>query len=80
MTLSFELVKDTQVPVLEVFVDREGISLLKAVIEKIERHNGPWHEHLMTPSWSGNELTEVIMGEGNTLVNQVTISLMPEEK
>lgn len=80
MTLSFELVKDTKEPVLEIYVDQEGISLLKTIIEKIELHTGPWHEHLMTPSWSGNELTEEIMGEGNTLVHQVTISLMPEEK
>jgi hypothetical protein len=33
----------------------------------------PEHEHLMTTSWSGSELTEEKQGKNNKLINKVTI-------
>jgi hypothetical protein len=78
MTLTIELVSKSNEPVIEIYFDREGLNTLKYFIEKIEKHNGPYHEHLMTPSWSGDALTEILIGEGNVLVNQVTMSLLAE--
>jgi hypothetical protein len=79
MTLTFELVRKAEQPVLEIYFDRDGLKNLKYFIEKIENHKGPFHEHLMTPSWAGDALTERVVGDDNILVNQVTITLLPED-
>lgn len=52
--------------------DDEGLEFL---IEKLIRLRGKRdHEHLMTPSWAGNELTEVKQGSAEYgLVNHLRL-------
>ena len=52
--------------------DDEGLEFL---IEKLTRLRGKRdHEHLMTPSWAGNELTEVKQGSAEyELVNHLRL-------
>ena len=73
--LSFEY--DAKNGTLEIFFDEEGKSLLLTSIEKVVRPGD--HDHLMTPSWSGYELSEEVHHEKNTLINMVTLG-MPQPK
>ena len=61
---------------VEIYVDREGLSLLINKLKTLESKGG--HVHLMTPAWAGNELNEELIGEGNTLINHICIMLKPD--
>ena len=63
----FELVDES----LEVTLDREGIDVLRAVLDHIKDGG---HEHLATPSWGGYELSEAPL-HGGTMINQVTFGV-----
>jgi hypothetical protein len=61
---------------VEIYLDREGLSLLIKKLKMLESEGG--HVHLMTPAWAGNELSEKLIGKGNTLVNHLCIMLQPD--
>ena len=61
---------------VEIYLDREGLSLLIQKLKILESKGG--HVHLMTPAWAGNELSEKLIGEGNSLVNHLCIMLQPD--
>ena len=74
MLLSVELkdrAKRDQAEVVLCF-DEEGLTFL---IEKLTRLRGRKdHEHLMTPAWAGNELTEIKQGgSDHELVNHLRL-------
>jgi hypothetical protein len=71
MMLTFEY--NPRAGTIEVFFDEEGKALLLKSIASID--NPGDHEHLMTPAWSGWELSGEIQGEGNTLINMVTFGM-----
>lgn len=52
--------------------DDEGLEKLISYLESLRgRHD---HQHLMTPAWAGNELTEEKHGDGHyVLVNHLRI-------
>lgn len=62
---------------LEIFFDAEGKAQLLTSIERIAKPGD--HEHLMTPAWSGYELSEEVHREANTLINMVTLGI-PQKK
>lgn len=69
--LTFELSADGDE--LEIHGDITGLKDLSRVIQRaIDAHE---HEHLMTPSWGGNELTEECQGKSSRLINKVTIHI-----
>lgn len=69
--LRFEYnIQDTSV---EIFMDAEGRDLLISRLQKL-RVPGD-HDHLMTPSWSGWELSEDGQRSGNDLINQVNLGI-----
>lgn len=69
--LTFELSPDGDQ--LEIHGDIAGLKdLSRAIAKVIETHE---HEHLMTPSWGGNELTEESQGKGARIINKVTIHI-----
>jgi len=59
-----------------IYCDKEGLDLLISRLVKLKERGG--HDHLMTPSWAGWELTEEIQGEGNQLINELTVRVKPE--
>ncbi len=61
---------------IEIHVDREGVDLLLDRLRKLKERGG--HDHLMTPSWSGNELTEEQQGPENELIHHLCIRFWPE--
>ena len=72
MNLSFEITADNTI---EIFFDSEGRDLLVRSLQKIKRPGD--HDHLMTPSWSGHELSESAHGT-NKLVHKVTLGIPRE--
>lgn len=68
--------KNSDSPEIEIYCDKEGISILIAELEKLNSSIGPSHLHLATPSWAGRELTENLQGSDTELINQVTIRLI----
>lgn len=69
--LTFELSVDGDQ--LEIHGDIAGLHDLSRTLQRvIETHE---HEHLMTPSWGGNELSEEAQGKGARLINKVTIHI-----
>ena len=76
--LTFELTghKDE----VEIHCNKEGLESLLKIIQKLEKEPSdlPKHEHLMTPSWAGDELTEEKQGGGNILLNKITIRFWPK--
>ena len=67
--LSFEISKDGDE--LNIHCDDTGLENLLSIISQIKGKVG--HEHLMTPSWGGNELSEDPQSEDSHLLNKVTI-------
>ena len=64
---------------VELFMDPEGRKLLIAVLQRLTVNDSAIdHEHLMTPSWAGTELTEELQNPANDLINKLTIFLVPE--
>lgn len=61
---------------IEIHGDEDGLRILLAAIERALATKQ--HDHLFTPSWSGNELTEDRQGTSNTLINGVTIHIWPK--
>jgi hypothetical protein len=69
--LTFELSNDIQE--IEIHGNEKGLRKLIEIIERtIELKT---HDHLMTPSWSGSELTEEAQGDNTRLINKVTIHI-----
>ncbi len=73
--LTFELSDDNLV--LNIFGNEEGLKSLISSIEKVIKYND--HDHLMTPSWAGYELSEEPQGENTKILNKVTIAIINEE-
>jgi hypothetical protein len=69
MVLSFELKEDE----LEIYLDEAGVDTLIKKLELLKKQKLPAHDHLQTPAWGGNELTERLHADRNILLNQVTI-------
>ncbi len=69
--LTFELLEGKDQ--LELHCNEEGLVLLIECLTKVLRTGE--HEHLMTSSWGGSELTEEAQGIGNQLINKVTVHL-----
>ena len=70
MTLTVEYVDD----VVEIFADREGLDSLIQTLQRLRERGG--HDHLMTPSWAGHELTEVKYDPASTLINHLRITIV----
>ena len=64
---------DVNKDVVEVYFDNDGLDLLLRKLNQLRVNGG--HEHFMTPSWAGAELTEDIQGSGNTLINHLCVIL-----
>lgn len=73
--LTFELTQDGDE--IEIHCNQEGLSSFLTVLHRLaDAQSGlPKHDHLMTPSWAGDELTEEKQGEKNILINKVTVRL-----
>jgi len=73
--LTFELVPDGDE--LEIHFDQQGLLFLIGELQKLaeSKHELPRHNHLMTPSWGGHELTEEKQCSNSTLINKVTLRL-----
>ncbi len=67
--LSFELSENNDE--LHIHLDEAGLSQLMAHLSLLKKESQ--HEHLMTPSWGGNELSENKQGEKSNILNKVTI-------
>ncbi len=62
--------------IVEIYCDKEGLSLLITRLMRLQK-DGKGHEHFMTPSWAGNELTEEKQYPENELINHLCIMLKP---
>lgn len=67
---------DSKAESVEIYCDREGLELLIRKLNMLAQNGG--HTHLMTPSWAGNELTEVKQAGNTELINHLVIALKPE--
>jgi Immunity protein 32 len=79
MILTVELndANDAQEAV-EITFDHEGLALLLERLARLGQRDAPDHEHLMTPAWAGNELSEERQGgAGNRLVHHLRLQLVP---
>lgn len=61
---------------VEIYCDSEGLKELQRQLNFLAK--GESHVHLATPSWAGNELEEKIFGDGNVLINQLKITVIPK--
>lgn len=62
---------------LEIHGDEAGLAELVVVLQRLLKTGHVGHDHLATPSWGGNELSENVQGPQNVIVNAVTIHLWP---
>lgn len=78
--LTFEKSQDGES--LDIHLDEQGLDDLLAYLTRLRdgSTNLPRHEHLMTPSWGGNELSEELQGSASTIVHSVTIRLWPNRE
>lgn len=76
--LTFEMTSGGQE--LEIFCNSEGIDELITILSKLRAAQGrPQHDHLMTPSHAGYELSEDAHSEENKLLHVVTIRLLADK-
>ncbi len=74
MLLSFEYNRNG---VIEIFMDEDGREELVKSLQRLSTANAEIdHDHLMTPSWAGAELTEELQNPANELINKVTVFLV----
>lgn len=72
--LTFEITPDGEE--IEIHCDEQGAQDLILYIQRMLGSTKPQnHEHLSTPTWAGDELTEEKQGENNKLINQVTVHI-----
>ncbi|MDE2721872.1 MAG: Imm32 family immunity protein [Gemmatimonadota bacterium] len=65
---------DWKIAEVAVCFDEEGLELLEYRLKLLRQGKVPNHDHLMTPSWSGYELTEEKQGDDrNILVNHLRL-------
>lgn len=74
--LTFEL--KPKHDVLEIHCDDEGLKTLTRLLRLLETKQID-HQHLISPSWSGHELTEIRQGTDTTLLHQGTIYKHPAQ-
>jgi len=63
---------------IEIHANEPGLQDLIEILLKLKNSlpvKSSEHEHLMTPSWGGMELTEEKQSKDSTLINKVTIHL-----
>jgi hypothetical protein len=71
--LSFEVSKKHP-EVIEIFCNKGGLEdLILYLTQLLKSKKEVDHEHLMTESWAGKELTEYRFGKRNTLAHQINI-------
>jgi hypothetical protein len=66
---------------LEIHGTSDDLLTLANILTRLAKRTGD-HEHLMTPSWSGNELGEELVSKQDRLINHVKIScweVIPQE-
>ncbi|MCU0608042.1 MAG: Imm32 family immunity protein [Candidatus Edwardsbacteria bacterium] len=69
MVLSVEALrgdKGSELSEIAITFDAEGLDVLLTSLNRLKQKKG--HDHLMTPSWAGNELTETRHGGANSLL------------
>ena len=72
MLFTTEISKEKDV--VTICLDKEGIDFLIKKLIKLSNSQANEHEHLMTPNWGGNELTEKkIGGEDDALINHLRL-------
>lgn len=73
--LTFELSPDGDE--LDIHMSQEGLADLIQHLQRLAESRGPLprHDHLMTPGWSGDELTEEKQRADAELINKVTLRL-----
>lgn len=69
--LTFEY--DEKTKTIEIFIDNIGRDRLIGILKKINIPGD--HDHLMTPSWSGDELSEDLNNNKNIVIHMVTIGI-----
>ncbi len=61
---------------VEIYCDREGIDFLIDGLNLLRQRGG--HDHLMTESWGGYELSEEKQGAENELINHLRLTVVPD--
>jgi len=75
--LTFEL--SAEGDCVDVHMNRQGLEDLVLYLTRLlDSSELPTHDHLMTGSWAGTELTEGVQGADAKLINQVNLRLWPE--
>lgn len=65
---------DWDISEVAICFDLEGLELLEYKLKLLRQGPAPDHEHLMTPSWGGDELTEEKQGDDrDILVNHLRL-------
>ena len=65
--------------VVDIYMDEEGRKLLIDSLQRLQRTGSRAdHDHLMTPAWSGTELSEEKHNQDSELVHQLNIILLPD--
>lgn len=68
--LTFELTPDAEE--LQIHANHEGLRHLIRILDLLQKQEED-HDHLTTPSWGGNDLSEELHGEGHKLINHVKV-------
>lgn len=75
--LTFEL--SAEGDCVDVHMNRKGLEDLVLLLTRLRDSSKlPAHDHLMTESWAGNELTEDAQDADAKLINQVNLRLWPD--
>lgn len=79
ISVEIENIENHESITVSIYVDMEGIRYFSENISALNesKYN---HFHLMTPSWGGNELSEVIFKNKSILVNHVCVTFAQHEE
>lgn len=63
---------NSKMEAVEIYCDQEGLEMIMYKLRYLQDKGG--HVHFRTQSWAGDELTEEVQGDGNTLINHLVIA------
>ena len=78
MKITVEMSRDA--PEVQIFVDREGLDLLKKEIDRLVTKDPSEHFHLFSENWGGRDLTEKPVQEEAVCADHLKVTLLYESQ
>ena len=71
---------DRETPEVQIFLDHEGLALLKQEIDRLAQREPSEHFHLFSENWGGQELTDKAVQDKAICADHLKVTLLYESQ